>query len=125
MCSSGDRSLGLAGVRPWAGDIMRAPRVRVRVNKRFLANTLRGVISADARVDAKAKALQSSIVSSPCLSIQMRSVVRGKYVGLNVEFVEPSCRSCDRACIKLAFTTGEGRITSDSPSSLAYRIAIY
>jgi len=55
MCSSGDRSLGLAGVRPWAGDIMRAPRVRVRVNKRFLANTLRGVISANARVDAKAK----------------------------------------------------------------------
>ena len=53
MRAPGDRSLGLAGVRPWASDVWRAPRVRERVNERFLANTLRGVSSANARSDAR------------------------------------------------------------------------
>ena len=53
MRASGDRSLGLAGVRPWAGDVVRALRVRERVNERFLANTLRGVSSANARTSAR------------------------------------------------------------------------
>ena len=53
MRAPGDRSLGLAGVRPWASDVWRAPRVRERVNERFLANTLRGVSSSNARSDAR------------------------------------------------------------------------
>ena len=53
MRAPGDRSLGLAGVRPLASDVWRAPRVRERVNERFLANTLRGVSSSNARSDAR------------------------------------------------------------------------
>jgi len=53
MRPPGDRSLGLAGVRPLASDVWRAPRVRERVNERFLANTLRGVSSSNARSDAR------------------------------------------------------------------------
>jgi hypothetical protein len=57
MWDPGDRSLGLAGVRPWADDVVRAPRVRERVNERFLANTLRGVGSANARAEARRQIL--------------------------------------------------------------------
>ena len=57
MWDPGDRSLGLAGVRPWADDVVRAPRVRERVNERFLANTLRGVGSANARTEARRQIL--------------------------------------------------------------------
>ena len=57
MWAPGDRSLGLAGVRPWADDLVRAPRVRERVNERFLANTLRGVGSANARTEARRQIL--------------------------------------------------------------------
>ena len=57
MWAPGDRSLGLAGVRPWADDVVRAPRVRERVNERFLANTLRGVGSANARTEARRQIL--------------------------------------------------------------------
>ena len=57
MWAPGDRSLGLAGVRPWADDVVRAPRVRERVNERFLANTLRGVGSANARAEARRQIL--------------------------------------------------------------------
>ena len=57
MWDPGDRSLGLAGVRPWADDLVRAPRVRERVNERFLANTLRGVGSANARAEARRQIL--------------------------------------------------------------------
>ena len=57
MWDPGDRSLGLAGVRPWADDLVRAPRVRERVNERFLANTLRGVGSANARTEARRQIL--------------------------------------------------------------------
>ena len=57
MWAPGDRSLGLAGVRPWADDLVRAPRVRERVNERFLANTLRGVGSANARAEARRQIL--------------------------------------------------------------------
>ena len=53
MRAPGDRSLGPAGVRPLASDVWRAPRVRERVNERFLANTLRGVSSSNARSDAR------------------------------------------------------------------------
>ena len=57
MWDPGDRSLGLAGVRPWADDVVRAPRVRERVNERFLANTLRDVGSANARAEARRQIL--------------------------------------------------------------------
>ena len=57
MWDPGDRSLGLAGVRPWADDVVRAPRVRERVNGRFLANTLRDVGSANARAEARRQIL--------------------------------------------------------------------
>lgn len=57
MWDPGDRSLGLAGVRPWANDVVRAPRVRERVNERFLANTLRDVGSANARAEARRQIL--------------------------------------------------------------------
>jgi len=57
MWDPGDRSLGLAGVRPWADDVVRAPRVRERVNGRFLANTLRDVGSANARAESRRQIL--------------------------------------------------------------------
>ena len=63
MWDPGDRSLGLAGVRPWADDVVRAPRVRERVNERFLANTLRGVGSANARAEAQRQILPDPRVS--------------------------------------------------------------
>jgi DNA-binding transcriptional MocR family regulator len=63
MWAPGDRSLGLAGVRPWADDVVRAPRVRERVNERFLANTLRGVGSANARAEAQRQILPDPRVS--------------------------------------------------------------
>ena len=59
MWDPGDRSLGLAGVRPWADDVVRAPRVRERVNERFLANTLRDVGSANARAEARRAATRT------------------------------------------------------------------
>jgi len=51
MRRSGDHSLGISRGETASGakDVVQLPRVREKVNERFLANTLRGVISGNER----------------------------------------------------------------------------